>query len=735
MDNDIVQVENRFYIATNSSYADNRILILNNSDTFGIFDRWGDIIPFGPEVQGVYHQGTRFLSECEFRVNGIRPTLLSSAIKEENEVLSVDLTTEAFPERDGRAAIAKGTLHISRNKFVRNGSLHELIEFHNFGDAKCRFSASLSFRADFRDIFEIRGMKRAKRGEVTEKKHPADGKFRIKYLGLDNIERSTEVTLVPANETWEELDKALFTISLEPHGHFVVEYSIVFGISGKKPGENGKETRSVHTIRFSEAISLTEEHLARSKRSFANIITSNTQFNHWLNRSRTDLISLLAVNDGLRYPYAGVPWFNTAFGRDGIITAYQTLWMAPAIARDVLLFLAKNQAAAVNEYQASEPGKILHEVRGGEMVELNEIPFKRYYGSIDSTPLFVFLAGAYYERTADTATLQTIWPAVLKALDWMEKHGDMDGDGFLEYTVKGQHGLINQGWKDSMDSVFDEEGNIKAPPTTLCEVQAYVYAAKKQASKLAWFFGEGELSTRLNDEADKLKKKFHEAFWDNGLETFVLALDRDKKPCRVRASNAGHCLFAGIADKKPAELLVKRLLSEDMFSGWGIRTLSTLEKRFNPMAYHNGSVWPHDVALIAHGMARYGYRKEAMKLMSALFDASSYIEHQRLPELFCGFSRRKGEGPTSYPVACSPQAWSVGAVFMLMEASLYMQMDASEKKLVFKKPQLPDYLDNILISNLRLGEESATIEIYRYKDGVSLDVRENNSDWEIVVVK
>ena len=724
MNDEIVEVGNRYYIATNSSYADNRILILNNSNTFGIFDRWGDILPFGEQVQGVYHEGTRYLNECEFRINNGRPTLLSSSIREENEILSVDMTTEFFPEQNGKEAIAKGTLHIIRNKFLRDGSLHERIEIKNFGDEKCEFTASLSFRADFKDIFEIRGVKRENRGEVFEKKHSAEGKFRIRYRGIDNIERTTAVNLNPKTETWVDLDRAVYNISLEPKQNYILEYSLSFG-----------KEKNLPSLCYADALRNSEEDLRNSKKNISLVFTSNAQFNHWINRSRTDLISLLANTGEEIYPYAGVPWFNTAFGRDGIITAYETLWLAPSIAKNVLLFLAKNQATELNEYQNSEPGKILHEVRGGEMVELNEIPFRKYYGSIDSTPLFIILAGAYYNRTGDIETIKKIWKNILNALSWIDKYGDIDGDGFLEYEGKSPHGLVNQGWKDSFDSVFDENGVIKKPPIALCEVQGYAYDAKQRASKLALLMGESELSSKLKLEANKLKKKFHEKFWDEKLETYVLALDSEKKPCRVRSSNAGHCLFSGIAEKSIAELLVKKLLRDDMFSGWGIRTISALEKRFNPMSYHNGSVWPHDVAMIAHGFSRYGFRNEALKLMSGLFDASTFIEHTRLPELFCGFTRRAGEGPTSYPVACSPQAWSVGAVFMFLEACLNMEINPSDKKIVFKQPILPNYLDNILIPRFPVGNSNVSIELMRYKGGLGLDVQYNITDWEIMISK
>jgi glycogen debranching enzyme len=721
----VIQLENKFYISTNSTYADNRIKVLNHSDTFGIFDRWGDITPYGEAVQGIYHRGTRFISQSEFFVNGFRPVLLSSAIKEENEILSVDLTNELIEETEGRASIPKGVLHIGRSKFLRDGRLHEVIEFMNFGERTYEFEAELSFYGDFRDIFEIRGMKREKRGEIFEIRHLASNKFRIGYVGLDHIERFTSVMLCRNPDTWNGESHAVYFISVHPHQHYLLEYALSFGI--------GQEEKVVYS--FYQARKKMEEEMHLARKEFAHAYTSNQQFNHWINRSQNDLISLLAETEDGRYPYAGVPWYNTAFGRDGIITAYETLWFAPTIARDVLLFLARNQATKESAFSDSEPGKILHEMREGEMVACNEIPFAKYYGSVDSTPLFITLAGAYYQRTNDVETIQLIWESILTALKWIDKYGDVDNDGFYEYQYKSANGLINQGWKDSADCISYENGNLVMHPVALCEVQGYVYEAKLRASTLASVLEEQELSARLRNEALDLKKRFHQAFWDEELGMYAIALDGNKQRCRIRSSNAGHCMFSGIADESIVPTLIKNLLAEDMFSGWGIRTLSTQEKRYNPMSYHNGSVWPHDVAMIASGFARYGYRKEAIRLAGGLFDASIYLENQRLPELFCGFARRKGEGPTLYPVACSPQAWSVGAVFMLLEACLHMEINAPEKKVLFKKPTLPDFLDNILITNLQLGNERLSFELHRYKDGIGLDVRNKTAEWDILLVK
>src|SRR5690606_2261305 len=430
----------------------------------------------------------------------------------------------------------------------------------------------------------------------------------------------------------------------------------------------------------------------KSRRLFADLISVNSQFNHWINRSEIDLISLLAETPHGKYPYAGVPWYNTPFGRDGIITAIETLWLAPEISKDVLLFLARNQADALIPEQDAEPGKILHEARNSEMANTGEVPFKQYYGTIDATPLFIMLAGMYYERTADIELIKAIWPNIKSALHWIDNYGDLDGDGFVEYKFKAKNGLTNQGWKDSFDAVMHKDGRLADPPIALCEVQGYVFSAKKHAAKLARVLNDEALSIRLDREAEKLKQIFNEKFWDDELNCYVLALDGEKKPCRVVSSNAGQCLFTGIADYDKAAKLAEVLLSNDMFTGWGIRTLSSAEARFNPMSYHNGSVWPHDNALIAYGLSLYGFTEHSLKIMEALFDSSLYIDLQRLPELFCGFKRRPNEGPTAYPVACSPQAWSVAVVFMLLQACFRIDVNALTKTITFNKPVLPPYL-------------------------------------------
>lgn len=430
-----------------------------------------------------------------------------------------------------------------------------------------------------------------------------------------------------------------------------------------------------------------------------------------------------------------MPWFSTVFGRDGIITALESLWFNPTLARGVLQYLAATQATAEVPEQDAQPGKVVHEIRSGEMATLGEVPFARYYGSVDATPLFVMLAGAYHERTGDCEFSQFIWPHVVRALEWIDRYGDVDGDGFVEYSRRSARGLLHQGWKDSHDAVFHEDGTLAQPPIALCEVQGYVYAAKRAAATLAATLGDGARARELAAQAQALKRRFEEAFWCEDLGTYALALDGAKRPCRVRTSNAGHCLFTGIAHSGRAGRVAETLLAGASFTGWGIRTVAESEARYNPMSYHNGSVWPHDNALIAAGLARYCLKHEAMKILTGLFDASLFFELHRLPELFCGFPRRPGEGPTLYPVSCAPQSWASGTVFLVLQACIGLHIDGAGGKLVFSAPLLPAFLEEVRIKRLRVGRGTVDVRLTRHDDDVGINVLRREGEVSVLVAK
>jgi glycogen debranching enzyme len=435
------------------------------------------------------------------------------------------------------------------------------------------------------------------------------------------------------------------------------------------------------------------------------------------------------------YPYAGVPWFSTPFGRDGVITALQTLWVNPTLARGVLAYLAATQADAVDTARDAEPGKILHETRSSEMAQLGEVPFGRYYGSVDATPLFVILAGAYFERTGDRAFLSAMWPHVERALAWIDRYGDRDGDGFVEYARRSPSGLVQQGWKDSQDSVFHADGSLAEAPIALCEVQAYVYDARLRAATIAEALDDGRRADQLRHQAEQLRVAFEEQFWCDEQQTYALALDGRKRRCMVRSSNAGHCLFGGIASPQRARAVAEGLVGSEMFSGWGVRTLSPTEARYNPMSYHNGSVWPHDNGLIAEGFSRYHLDDLIATPFGGLFDAAATMDAHRLPELFCGFHRRPGEGPTLYPVACSPQAWASGVVFQLIQSCLRLCVDADRHQLTIDRAILPPFLTYMRLLDVALPCGRVDLLFEQQPLDVSVTVLRKQGDFDVRVIK
>ena len=720
---DIVWVEDEYYVRASSALADDRTRVLKYGDTFAVFNRYGDIEALGPSQFGLFHAESRHLSRFSMRVNQQQAMLLSSTIRDDNSFLSVDLTNLDSPV-NGDDTLLRGTVHIFRLQFLREAACYQHIRLLNYGLQPVRVSLLLQFDADFADIFEVRGTKRSRKGERLLDQVEGNAAI-LAYKGLDGVVRRTrlEFSPRPASLTTRE---AAFQITLEPKQ----EQSIYSTVSCERnPG--GKQFEP-----FDTAFQRLQHDFERSSVEECRITTTSETFNAWLTRSAADLRMLTEGNPEGPYPYAGVPWFDTVFGRDGIITALECLWMAPRIAEGVLKYLAQTQATEEIPDQDAEPGKILHEMRRGEMAAMKEVPFARYYGSVDSTPLFVMLAGAYFVRTGNLTFLKQIWSNIERALHWMDDYGDSDGDGFVEYQQRSSKGLVQQGWKDSQDSVFHDDGRMAEPPIALCEVQGYVYAAKRSAALIARALDEPEFSEKLDSEAEALRVKFEEAFWCDDLGTYALALDGQKQQCRVRASNAGHALFCKIASQERAEAVTASLMSEQCFSGWGVRTVGASECRYNPMSYHNGSVWPHDNALIGLGFSLYGMQEQACNILHGLYEASRHVESQRLPELFCGFHKRcEANGPTLYPVACAPQAWAAGSVFLLLQACLGLEVRAGERQIHFSNPCLPLNLDEVRIENLRIGAASADLLIRRDGSGVAVKVLRKCGDIENISAK
>jgi glycogen debranching enzyme len=675
-------------------------------DAFAVLDPHGDVHPGGPNSHGLFYKQARHLSRGVLRLAEIPLTLLSSTVRDDDALLAVDLTNSEIDPPLGEKLL-RGVLHIHRSKFLWKSACQELIEIHNFGSVSACSELVFEFAADFVDIFEVRGYKRSRRGRMLEPQLGRSG-VTLAYEGLDGLLRTTklECSGVVARVAAGEM-RIPFTLAAGEGTAFTITASCASG-DDIKP----------------QPYKVAAEELNRETTSYAEceIRTSNEQFNEWLNQSKADLRMLTASTIEGPYPYAGVPWFSSVFGRDGIVTALECLWIHPEMARGVLKFLAATQATEVESKSDSEPGKILHEAREGEMARTGEVPFRRYYGSVDATPLFLVLAAVYFERTGDLELMRSIWPKIQMALDWIDNFGDRDGDGFVEYARISSDGLVQQGWKDSCDSVFHADGRPAAGPIALCEVQAYVYSAKRGIRAVATALGHDEQSQKLEREAEQLRRRFHEAFWCEKISMYALALDREKRQCQVRSSNAGQCLFSGIASAEQARRIAENLLSDEFFSGWGIRTIASSEVRYNPMSYHNGSVWPHDNALIAYGLSENGKKDLPRNVLTGFLNASNFLESHRLPELFCGFPRGPGIGPTLYPMACAPQAWAAGAVFLMLQSCLGLSIRAAQSTIYLAFPQLPESVQSLTIRNLCVGDNSVDLELVRNSHSVSVNV-------------
>jgi glycogen debranching enzyme len=709
-----------FVVGATASLQEQRPRTLKHGDTFGVFDHAGNVLAGSGEAGGLYFRDTRHLSRLDLFLAGVRPLLLSSDVREDNATLTCDLTNPDL--RAGETLLLEHDLvHIRRTTFLFDAVCYERLAMRSYADTPQTLDLELRFAADFADLFEVRGQRRPRRGTL----HPAalDGdRVLLSYTGLDGVRRETRLRFDPAPDRLEA-GRAVFRLHLPPGEKAMVYVEAQCGEPSASAAE-AQRPRDGYFVAMRDA----RRALRRSSSRATAIETGNDIFNESIRRSVSDLYMLMTDTEQGAYPYAGIPWYSTAFGRDALITARMMLWMDPAVSRGVLLFLAANQANGIDPESDAEPGKILHEVRRGEMAELREVPFRRYYGSVDATPLFVMLAGGYLRRTGDVATARALWPHVEAALHWLDEYGDRDGDGFVEYFRMTDSGLANQGWKDSHDSVFHADGTMAQGPIALVEVQGYAYAARCEAAEIATRLGHDVRAAGLRLQAESLRERIEKAFWIEDLGTYALALDGAKRQCAVRSSNAGHLLLAGATSRERAGRVAEQLLGSAFFSGWGVRTIGTSEARYNPMSYHNGSVWPHDNALIGMGFGQYGLRREAARLLDGLFEAATYIDMRRLPELVCGFPRRRGQGPTFYPVACVPQAWSAAAPLALLQACLGIGFDPATRTVSFDRPVMPGFTDRITLRGLSVGGARIDVVLQGHLDAVSATVLSRSGD-------
>ncbi|SFS50013.1 amylo-alpha-1,6-glucosidase [Brevundimonas viscosa] len=690
---------------------------LKSGDCFLVADGWGDL---REGAEGLFDNDTRILSRLVLRVGQARPSRLSSGVSQDNVFFTCHSTNRPLPPMGGKSAPA-GVLHLERRRFLWERRMFERIRISNHGVEDVLLPLSVDYGADFADIFEVRGTVRARKGEIAPP--GTDGRrVTFSYMGLDGVERRSCVAFSepPARMS---ASRAEFMFSL-PRGRTLDLY---VECGADRCDAPSPERWRVHALQARLAMR------AKRRRGASLRGPRSPRFNDWLDQSRADVALLTTELPTGPYPYAGTPWFSTPFGRDGIITAWQMLWLDPSLAKGVLTYLAMRQATESSAFADSAPGKIMHETRRGEMSALGEVPFGLYYGGVDTTCLFVALAGAYARRTGDLETIRRLWPNLIAAVGWMKDYGDVQGTGLIAYQRAAETGLSNQGWKDSEDSIFHSDGRFPKGPIALLEVQGYAYSAWQAMADLGRALddpGAAEWAAKAESTRDLVEERF----WLEDEQFYAVALDGDGAPCRAIASNAGHLLFTGLPSADRARAVTRRMLSAEFRSGWGIRTLATGQARFNPMSYHDGSVWPHDTAMAAAGMARYGERRAVAMLLNEIYSAATHFQ-LRLPELFCGFERLTGEPPIAYPVACLPQAWAAGSVFMMMQAALGVSVDAIEGLVEVDDPTLPPGIEHLVLSNLQVGEAVVDVAFERLNGQTVVAPRRHRGDVRVRMLR
>jgi glycogen debranching enzyme len=691
-------------------------IALIRGKTFLAAKHTGDIWPPGHPNVGFFHDDTRYLSRLELIVNGYPPTVLSSTTSGAYATRAA-MTVRGAAHGEG-LDIPVNTVFLRREQVLEDGTLDDVFELQNFYKESVRLKIDVTYDADFMDIFQVRGIVREKSGTYYTPIE-ADDRMIFLYKGLDDVLRSTTISFHPrprkiAGKT------ASWDIQLAPFGRAQIRCAIVPRAAEKDAAASASEHLIVGSLQASAANRNVDEALGKLDHDFeawqhecTRFRSDNDVFDRMLRTSIQDFYALQMRQPDGRALAAGVPWFAALFGRDSLIGSYETLILNQSIAKGTLKVLAAHQGRSRSNELDEDPGKILHEMRSGEMTTTGEVAFGMSYGSVDATPLFIIVLSEYIRWSGDTNFLREMQPHLTAAIQWLLEFGDLDGDGLIEYCRRDPKGLFNQGWKDSGDANLHADGRIAEPPIALIEVQGYASDALARASALYRILGLAEKATTLAERSQQLRQQFDQAMWLPKMHYYAMALDRDKKPLEVMASNPGHLLFANAVDTDRAAAVVKALMGHGLNSGWGIRTLSQEELTFNPMSYHRGSVWPHDNALIAYGMAVYGFHEESSRLCTALYDAALHFRDYRLPELFCGIQRSRRDEPVQYPVSCSPQAWASGALFLIFTALLGIRVDALNREIKIVNPHLPDFLKELAIDGLRVGSSRVWLEFLR----------------------
>ncbi|WP_123043762.1 amylo-alpha-1,6-glucosidase [Cohnella candidum] len=695
-----------------------RSRVIKENDLFLMTDEGGDIAAETGSVFGLFTRDTRFLSRLEIRINGLKPVLLSSSA-DESWRASIRLTNPHMEKSDGTLILWRESVEIERKRFIYDGVLYESITLTNYHPKAVSFEFSTLWDTDFADMFVVRGYEAPPGGQKTVLA-PQPGKLVFRYIGSDRVVRETRIEW-EGDQVADAEGSIRFLLSLQPREKQVLSFRIVPVVDGLEPAIHAEE----------EALSKLERSYAEWNGATASVQSDDPLFDRMYARGVQDLRVLLTDLGHGPFPVAGLPIFAVPFGRDSLIAALQMLAVQSEVAKGTLRTMASMQGTKIDPSRDEQPGKIMHEIRYGELANLGRIPFTPYYGTIDATPLFLILAAEYYHWTADRELMVELLPHIEQALHWLDHYGDSDGDGFVEYRREADGGLANQGWKDSGDSIVHEDGELARGSIALVEVQGYVYLAKTRLAPILAELGLTDKASKLSEEAELLRKRFEDAYWMEDERFYAIALDGDKKQVRSVTSNTGQALMSGIVSESRARAVAERMVSEDMFSGYGIRTMSKRSAGYNPMSYHDGSIWPHDNSLCILGLKKYGFNREAVQVVEGLMQAAAHYEYHRLPELFCGYDRSLGY-PVSYPVACSPQAWAAGTPLLFLQVLLGLKADGVERTLLMD-PVLPSTMNELRVRQLRVGEGSLSLNLRREtgSSAILVQVIENSTGYDI----
>lgn len=684
--------------------------VIKDDDVFLVTEHMGDIVAGSENTFGLYYQDTRFLSRMELFVDGRKPTLLSSSNK--HSFLSVFHYTMAVPD--------VGSFDIQRERFIYQGTFYEKVTVINYFLTEKQFHLTMSFGADFQDMFIVR---RYREGFLGQTKTPIQGEnqLTLAYEGTDHLRRETVIHWDRHANTTMDGD-VNFSLQLLPKEQTAITFMVT-------PKIDRQQDRK-RVLSFEKAREKLHEQYGKWQEQTTKVITNDAQFNALFRKSSED-IRMLMVHKGYgNMPVAGLPWYAVPFGRDSIITSLFMLPINPQTAKNTLKTLAKYQGKENNTWRDEQPGKIMHELRRGELANTKQIPFTPYYGTVDATPLFLILLAEYFHWTADDELVKELLPNVRRAFAWIERNCHEE-TGFLTYDQQADKGFPNQGWKDSANSNIHHDGRYAQSPIALIEVQGYVFQAKKMLAPILKKIGKRDMAKQLNQEAKVMKEAIDHYFWLENEQYYAIALDKEQKPVRSVTSNVGHLLFSGVLDYKQAQAVVDRMFSEELFSGYGIRTMGSQEVGYNPQSYHNGSVWPHDNGVILLGLNRSGFQAEATQLMNGLHKAANHFDQQRLPELFCGYSSALGY-PVPYPTTCSPQAWAGTAVFAMIHTILGLQIDGLDRTIQVV-PTCPKGMNMCMVRQLQVGAGHLDLDVNWDGDQPVVTVVKNTTEYEVIV--